>query len=426
MHGRALRSCSATAQLRWTVVMLCRVIIMAGLSESLKLVRIDMPSVVIRGEPLWLNCSFDLESDDLYSVKWYKNNTEFFRYLPSEIPPGQAYDLPGVNVDVSRSSAGSLYLKKADLKTEGHYTCEVSADAPSFETVRAEKELRVYVLPKKGPVIRGTKAHYRIGDVVNVTCHASATKPPAVLKWYINGDQVRPEYETMYPIFRDRDHLYHSSLRLTFKTEPEHFAYDTMKLKCTATVSGAYSLSSEKIVAAADAKRTGSEDDKPSITGAQESYHVGDLVNVTCSYSRYGRPVDLQWHLNDKEVSTRYLAHYPLRRLESGRQEMSLGLRFTVRPVHFVRDEMRIKCTATLQNDGKGPPSVTSSSASPRDGTHSEKEFMLGSSSHRSSGLHVSGHYDAAAMDSNGSPRRLYAAWIIQSCAATLFVVRAR
>ncbi|KAH7952145.1 hypothetical protein HPB52_019361 [Rhipicephalus sanguineus] len=388
MRDCPLRSCSFTAQLRWTVVMLCRVIALAGLSEALRLVRIDMPSVVIRGEPLWLNCSFDLESDDLYSVKWYKNNTEFYRYLPSEIPPGQAYDLPGVNVDVSRSSAGSLFLKKADLKTEGHYTCEVSADAPSFETVRTEKELKVYVLPRKGPAIRGTKPHYRIGDVVNVTCYASATKPPAVLKWYINGEQVRPEYETVYPIFRDRDHLYHSSLGLTFKAESRHFAYGTMKLKCTATVSGAYSLSSEKIVVAVDAKRTGSEDDKPSITGAQESYHVGDLVNVTCSYSRYGRP-----------VSNRYLVHYPVRRLESGRQEMSLGLRFTVRSGHFVRDEMRIKCTATLQNDGKGPPLVTSSSASPSDSTYSEKEFMLGgSSSHRSSGLHVSNHYDAAGV----------------------------
>ncbi|KAH6930551.1 hypothetical protein HPB50_014717 [Hyalomma asiaticum] len=101
MRDRLLQSCSVSAQLRWTVVTLCSVIALAGFSEALRLVRIDMPSVVIRGEPLWLNCSFDLESDDLYSVKWYKNNTEFFRYLPSEIPPGQAYDLPGVNVDVS-------------------------------------------------------------------------------------------------------------------------------------------------------------------------------------------------------------------------------------------------------------------------------------------------------------------------------------
>ncbi|XP_050034742.1 uncharacterized protein [Dermacentor andersoni] len=421
-----LRSGSVAAQLHWAVLVLCRVIGLAGLSEALRLVRLDMPGVVIRGEPLWLNCSFDLESDELYSVKWYKNNREFFRYLPNESPPGQAYKLSGVYVDVSRSSVGSLYMTETDLKTEGHYACEVSADAPSFQTVRSEKELKVYVLPKKGPVIRGTKPHYRIGDMVNVTCYASATKPPAVLMWYINGEQIPPEYERMYPIFRDQDHLYHSSLGLTFTAEPQHFTYGTMKLKCTATVSGAYSLSSEEIVAAADAKRTASEDDKPSITGAQASYHVGDMVNVTCSYSRYGRPVDLQWHLNDQEVSNRYLVHYPLRRLESGGQVTSLGLHFTVRPGHFVRDEMRIKCTATLQNAGRGPPPVSSSSASPRDNSFSEKEFMLGTSSHHSSGLHVSEHYGAAALDSSGSSRRLAVAWIVQSCAVTLFMMCAR
>ncbi|KAK8766878.1 hypothetical protein V5799_006341 [Amblyomma americanum] len=261
-----------------------------------------MPSAVIRGDPLWLNCSFDLESDDLYSVKWYKNHREFFRYLPNENPPGQAYRLSGVYVDTSRTSVGSLYLKETDLKSEGLYACEVSADAPSFQTVRSEKELKVYVLPKKGPEIRGTKPHYRVGDVVNVTCHAGATKPPAVLTWYINGEEVPPQYEKMYPIFRDRDQLYHSSLGMTFTAESRHFTYGIMKLKCTATVSEAYSLSSEEIVAAQDAKSTGTDDDKPSITGGQASYHVGDLVNVTCSYSRYGRPVELQWHLNDKEL----------------------------------------------------------------------------------------------------------------------------
>ncbi|KAH6929990.1 hypothetical protein HPB50_007930 [Hyalomma asiaticum] len=71
------------------------------LCNGLRLVRLDMPSAVIRGDPLWLNCSFDLESDELYSVKWYKNNREFFRYLPNENPPGQAYKLSGVHVDVS-------------------------------------------------------------------------------------------------------------------------------------------------------------------------------------------------------------------------------------------------------------------------------------------------------------------------------------
>ncbi|KAH8024390.1 hypothetical protein HPB51_022874 [Rhipicephalus microplus] len=84
----------------------------AGLCECLRLVRLDMPSAVIRGDPLWLNCSFDLESDDLYSVKWYKNHREFFRFLPSENPPGQAYRLSGVYVDAQMLHAEVLNISR--------------------------------------------------------------------------------------------------------------------------------------------------------------------------------------------------------------------------------------------------------------------------------------------------------------------------
>ncbi|CAN7982838.1 unnamed protein product, partial [Ixodes hexagonus] len=153
----------------------------------------------------------------------------------------------------------------------------------------------------------------------------------------------------------------------------------------------------------------GSDDDKPSITGGQSSYHVGDLVNVTCSYSRYGKPVDLQWHLNDKEVSNRYLVQHPIHRYESGRQVTSLGLRFTVRPYHFLSDEMRIKCTATLSSGS------SRGYANPGD-PFSEKEFVLGSS-HRSSGLHVSEHYGAVT-DPNGSGRT-----VTRTLASLLLVV---
>ncbi|GIY01539.1 ig-like domain-containing protein [Caerostris darwini] len=111
---------------------------------ALRLAKIDVSSSVIRGEPAWLNCSYTLEGDELYSVKWYKNNVEFYRFLPTDRPPGQKYDLQGVYVDLDQSFEGYVYLKRTDLNTEGVYRCEVSAEAPSFQTVREEKEVRVY------------------------------------------------------------------------------------------------------------------------------------------------------------------------------------------------------------------------------------------------------------------------------------------
>ncbi|GFT31935.1 uncharacterized protein NPIL_329831, partial [Nephila pilipes] len=67
----------------------------------LKLREIVVPAVVIRGEPVWLNCTYDLGNETLYSIKWHKNNVEFYRYLPEDRPPGQKYELAGIHLDVS-------------------------------------------------------------------------------------------------------------------------------------------------------------------------------------------------------------------------------------------------------------------------------------------------------------------------------------
>lgn len=37
----------------------------------------------------------------LYSVKWYKDNEEFYRYLPKSNPPQHSYRVEGIRVDVS-------------------------------------------------------------------------------------------------------------------------------------------------------------------------------------------------------------------------------------------------------------------------------------------------------------------------------------
>ncbi|GBL92695.1 hypothetical protein AVEN_119091-1 [Araneus ventricosus] len=144
---------------------------------ALRLSKLDVSSAVIRGEPAWLNCSYILEGDELYSVKWYKNNVEFYRFLPTDRPPGQKYDLQGVYVDLEQSFEGYVYLKRTDLNTEGVYRCEVSAEAPSFQTVREEKEVRVY-------------GEYR-------TSFPSSPYPSRTLMNQMRRSGSRPDMETM-------------------------------------------------------------------------------------------------------------------------------------------------------------------------------------------------------------------------------------
>lgn len=41
------------------------------------------------------------EEETLYSVKWYKDNEEFYRYVPKANPQQQSYRVEGIRVDVS-------------------------------------------------------------------------------------------------------------------------------------------------------------------------------------------------------------------------------------------------------------------------------------------------------------------------------------
>ena len=93
---------------------------------------LDVPSPTISGESIELTCSYELTKgkDKLYSVKWYnelindililcsellfryKNDEEFYRFVPQDWPPAQFLPMPGIKVDLSRSDQRSVYLKK--------------------------------------------------------------------------------------------------------------------------------------------------------------------------------------------------------------------------------------------------------------------------------------------------------------------------
>lgn len=69
---------------------------------ALKLVQVKVPSHQVAGENVELLCDYDLEGDTLYSVKWYRGEQEFFRYVPDNIPIMDTFPWSGISVDVSR------------------------------------------------------------------------------------------------------------------------------------------------------------------------------------------------------------------------------------------------------------------------------------------------------------------------------------
>ena len=78
-------------------------ICISGCVWGLRLLEVRIEEHTIRGNNSMLECRYDLQGETLYSVKWYKDGDEFYRYVPRDDPPAQLFPLPGVHVNVSQN-----------------------------------------------------------------------------------------------------------------------------------------------------------------------------------------------------------------------------------------------------------------------------------------------------------------------------------
>lgn len=217
---------------------------------SIRLISFSVPDHAIQGEDVELVCNYDLEGDKLYSVKWYRNAQEFYRYIPTDSPSTAAFRLPGLMVNEYRSTETNIVLRRVDLMTTGLFRCEVSGEAPLFQTASQEKVLVVVNLPDSGPIITGSQPRYQIGDTLSVSCTSPNSRPAAKLRWYINGEDADPSLLSPHHINKSVDTgLETSQLDLRFRLTEKHFrrAAD-LKLKCTATIATIYWRSNEEAV----------------------------------------------------------------------------------------------------------------------------------------------------------------------------------
>ena len=65
------------------------------------MLRVSVPPVLLRGETAALACEYELGSDRLYSVTWYKDHDEIYRYVPRAATQKHSYLVDGVHVEVS-------------------------------------------------------------------------------------------------------------------------------------------------------------------------------------------------------------------------------------------------------------------------------------------------------------------------------------
>lgn len=79
-----------------------KVVFLVSESSSLKSMVIKVPEAIKSGDTVTLTCEYDLENVPLYSIKWYWNDEEFYRYIPKESPPFKSFPVKLVDVDVSK------------------------------------------------------------------------------------------------------------------------------------------------------------------------------------------------------------------------------------------------------------------------------------------------------------------------------------
>ncbi|XP_031355655.1 uncharacterized protein LOC116179973 [Photinus pyralis] len=112
-------------------------------ATGLKWVRVNVPQYRSPGESAQLLCDYDLGNDTLYSIKWYKDHEEFYRFVPMARPQATSYKMEGIFVDMGLSDRKKVVLRTVNLKSSGLYRCEVSAEAPSFSSAQSEARMEV-------------------------------------------------------------------------------------------------------------------------------------------------------------------------------------------------------------------------------------------------------------------------------------------
>ncbi|CAH1118816.1 unnamed protein product [Phaedon cochleariae] len=178
----------------WRKLLVMAVLTIISRASASRGVSVTIPAAVKIMDTVTLHCKYDLEGEPLYTVKWYKGSKEFYRYIPKELPNTQMFPLPGIMVDMQKSSSNKVVLKNVQLEVSGRYKCEVSSDAPNFYTYMESGYMYVIDVPVDDPILRMDKEILDTGYRLKGNCSAPSSYPPANITWLLNGKNINGSY----------------------------------------------------------------------------------------------------------------------------------------------------------------------------------------------------------------------------------------
>ena len=137
-----------------------------------------------------------------------------------------------------------------------HLRCEVSAEAPLFNTVAQTKMLKVIgriitntttininqysypALPQSPPLLSGTQPLYYLPQQVSVNCTSGSSYPAPHLSWKVNGQSASPHHLTHYPTIQHKSGLQTAILGIQFSLDKLQLVGPSLSLDlvCTSTM----------------------------------------------------------------------------------------------------------------------------------------------------------------------------------------------
>ncbi|XP_071537530.1 uncharacterized protein [Panulirus ornatus] len=206
---------------------------------------VDVPQYAFAGDQATLSCSYDLRATRLYSLKWYHNGTEFYRYVPTErnrpinIHPSHKFPVTELFRNDHRVT---LSLTHLTVSASGRYRCEVIAEHPSFRTEASSAHMTVLKEPLMAPLLMGAREIYEPSDLIKIGCQPRQSfllPHQPRLQWYLEGSKAPPELLTPM-VVTDRRHAPGVTL-----TIPGQQISNSLRAECRLTL-GSHSRSSYK------------------------------------------------------------------------------------------------------------------------------------------------------------------------------------
>jgi len=201
-----------------------------------------VPHTVERGDTAVLQCKYkDSFHDSLYSLKWYKDEVEFYRYQPWNTREKQkVFDVPGIKIDLGTSQPSEIVLKKVNFRSSGIFRCEITSS--SFVISEKYQQMTVIELPHKAPTISTdvNMKEYEVGDLLELNCTSEPSHPPSQLSWQMNKLPVDEDNV----IFRETVHngkkLYVTRIGLRIRLTRDHFHWGKLKVACVAQIKAVF------------------------------------------------------------------------------------------------------------------------------------------------------------------------------------------